>query len=158
MKASKQQKGLQGLTFDNLNFSRLSFGNITPIQYRSPIGTPRTSTFNLAQHFSLYYISNLFTNAFLLSFYIVSLYIDHSTCRTKNEFYVTDYFDFVLYLGIVILLMDTFNSAVPCIYFRAKQKLEERKGQVSVNTTASATISNILEWIFRAIMILVSML
>ena len=72
------------------------------------------------RHYSIYYIVKLFTNVFLLSVYVIVVASPHVSCRTKSGINVTEHFDFAFSLGIVVLSMDAFNAAVPCLYFRAK--------------------------------------
>ena len=106
--------------------------------------------------FSVYYIANLLMNVFLLSFYVVLAASDHIPCKTKSGYNITQKFDFVFGLGAVIIAADAFNSAVPCIYFRAKLELERDKKKTD-STLMLATLSYLVEWFFRIAIILVSL-
>ena len=75
---------------------------------------------NWTKYYFGYYIANLITNFFLLSYYIVIVASHHLPCKTKSGYNITQNFDFVFVLGLVIVSADFFNSAIPCIWFRAK--------------------------------------
>ena len=90
-------------------------------------------------HYWIYFIFSLLSNAFLLSFYVVMVSVDHISCMTKSDINITEQFEFFFVVGTVILALDTFNSAIPCIYFRAQAKIQrDNQGQVVLSTEVMA--------------------
>ena len=127
--------GIVGATSDRKPKAQTTSGrsrDVTPILFsnRSRPTTWVQSKHPWIRHYSIYYIFNLLTNAFILSFYAVLVYADHISCRTQSGYNVTDHFDLLFALGIVVLSVDALNSAIPCIYFRAKMQMQERRGYV----------------------------
>ena len=78
----------------------------------------------------IYYISHLLINAFLVSCYVVLVYVDHPKCLYfKSGANITDEFDFAFTIGGIVVLADFMNTNCMCILFRYKVKTEENKNK-----------------------------
>ena len=106
-----------------------------------------------------YYITGLFTNALLLSFYTVMAFVPHIPCLTPNGANVTKGFEFAFKLGFFALAADFTNSAFFEFYIRSRNYIEiEKNGFVSAATLTLETVYAVMEWVFRGLICLVSLL
>ena len=121
--------------------------------------THRTCFWRCALNQRLYYIVGLFTNALLLSFYTVMAFVPHIPCLTPTGANVTKGFEFAFKLGFFSLMADFLNSAFFEFYVRTRNQIElEKQGYVSAATLTLETVYAVMEWVFRGMICLVSLL
>ena len=107
----------------------------------------------------LYYIAGLLLNGALLSFYSVMAFADHEPCLTATGMNITRGFQFAFRLGFYATLADFINSAFLEFYLRQRHSADRAKlGFVTHATLAWQTVYAVMEWAFRAIFLLVSIL
>ena len=106
-----------------------------------------------------YYIAGLLLNALLLSFYTVQTFTPHVPCRTLTGSNVTKGFEFAFKLGFYAAAADFINAAFFEFYIRQRTHIEiQNFGQVTKTTQALETVYAVMEWVFRAIYILLTIL
>ena len=91
----------------------------------------------------------LLLNIFLLSFYVVAISAEFIPCKSKSGRDISAQYLLLFNLCTVVLALDTFNSAVPCIYFRMKLWNYNQAPDGIHNFLALSTLSEITEWLFR---------
>ena len=66
-----------------------------------------------------YSLAKLLINVFLLSFYVVQVFlIDHIPCISRTGYDVTEHFEISLFVGFVVLIADIVNSTILTLYFQ----------------------------------------
>lgn len=121
--------------------------------------THRTFFWRLVLNQRFYYIVGLFMNALLLSFYTVMAFVPHMPCLTPTGVNVTKGFEFAFKLGFYSLAADFTNSAFFEFYVRTRSQFEQEKsGYVSAATLTLETVYAVMEWVFRGLICLVSLL
>ena len=107
--------------------------------------------------FSIYYIANLLANMFLLSFYVIQVFgIDHQSCKTKSGHDIAEHFYVMFNAGFIILAIETLNSSIPYIFFRFKIQQRKHESLLLKEHEMYAHICEILEWLFRILMLAMS--
>ena len=112
----------------------------------------------LTRNYAAYYMTNLLSNTFLLSFYVVHALSKHMACHSVNGHNLTTHFNSVYRFGLIILAADAFNSAVPCIYWRNAHWQQVKNGDYRKGSKAMMIVSDVLEWFCRLVMLCVSIL
>jgi hypothetical protein len=98
-------------------------------------------------------------NALLLSFYTVQAFTPHTPCLTATGSNVTKGFEFAFKLGFYAAAADFVNAAFFEFYIRQRNHIEmEAHGFVSKTTQTMETVYAVMEWVFRGLYILVSLL
>jgi len=106
-----------------------------------------------------YYITGLLLNALLLSFYTVMAFTPHIACLTSTGTNVTKGFEFCFKLGFFATVADFINAAFFEFYIRQRNHAEkERYGYITKGTLTLETIYAVMEWVFRALCLLVALL
>lgn len=106
-----------------------------------------------------YYIAGLLLNALLLSFYTVQTFTPHVPCLTDTGMNVTKGFEFAFKLGFYACVADFVNAAFFEFYIRQRNHVEmDEHGFVSKTTQAFETVYAVMEWVFRGLYIIVSLL
>ncbi len=83
----------------------------------------------------------------------------HVPCLTETGVNVTKGFEFCFKLGFFATAADFINSAFFEFYIRQRNHQEnERYGYVTKNTLTLETIYAVMEWVFRALCLLVALL
>jgi len=97
-------------------------------------------------------------NAFLLSFYSVMVFTSHDQCQSKKgKANVTKFIQIAFIAGFMITSLDFINSAFFEFYIRMRTHREKTTfGYIHDKTERFALQYAVLEWVLRAIMVLVS--
>lgn len=121
--------------------------------------THRTCFWRFVLNQRFYYIVGLFVNALLISFYTVMAFVPHIPCLTPTGANATKGFEFAFKLGFFSLAADFTNSAFFEFYVRTRNNAEmEKKGFVTPMTLTLETVYAVMEWVFRGLICLVSLL
>ena len=119
----------------------------------------RTFFWRLALNQRLYYVAGLVLNALLLSFYAVMAFTPHAHCETPTGFNVTKGFEFSFKLGFYATAADFINSSFFEFYVRQRNHTDMQKyGHVSAKTQTLETVYAVMEWVFRGLFVLVTIL
>ena len=107
----------------------------------------------------LYYIAGLLLNALLLSLYTVMAFTPHIPCLTPTGSNVTKGYEFAFRLGFFATSADFINAAFFEFYVRQRNHAEiEARGFVTSTTQTMEIIYAVMEWVFRGLTVLISVL
>ena len=101
-----------------------------------------------------YYMTNLLVNVFLICLYTVQVFGDHANCITRGS-NTTDQFKFAFSSGCIVLIAESLNSNVICIYFRYKVKNEESE-TARQSTQVTSDVFHYCRWLFGFLILSVS--
>lgn len=98
-------------------------------------------------------------NALLMSFYSVMVFSEHVPCYTESGMNVTKGFEFAFKLGFYAGAADFINAAFFEFYIRQRNHVEmSAYGYITQATLTLETIYAVMEWVFRGLFLLVSLL
>ena len=107
----------------------------------------------------VYYVCNLLINGLILSFYAVMAFTPHYPCLTASGTNVTKGFEFAFRLGFFVHAADFTNIGFFDYYIRSRvEKDIENRGIVLSQTLMLETVYFVMEWGFRSIIFLVTIL
>ena len=84
------------------------------------------NTFSWIMSYLFYFIVILLFNMVLLSFYVMEVFAEHHACKTRSGRNITEKYEFVFQVGLIILLIDAINNLVN-ICLRFKVQMDEQK-------------------------------
>ena len=93
----------------------------------------------------------MLTSALLLAFYVVQVFTQHSPCTISSGKNITEHYELAFQLGMLVHVLDGFNTSCINMYYRFHIHLEETHfGEASKVSSHGVLISTYFEWLGRA--------